>query len=197
MMLLLTTVMIYSCAHQPYGATNKVYKKQAKQYANVLKQQPATPVNGWIGTVNFNMRKPNYVIIHHTAQGSCDTTFRTFTLARTQVSAHYVVCSDGSVHQMLSDYLRAWHAGASKWGNVTDMNSCSIGIELDNDGLSPFQPQQINSLLVLLDTLRQRYNIPAGSTTINMPISRLASGMYIMQVEIRPGEIRNFKFIKQ
>lgn len=43
----------------------------------------------------------------------------------------------------------------------------------------------------------QRYNIPAGSTTINMPISRLASGMYIMQVEIRPGEIRKFKFIKQ
>ena len=163
MMLLFATVMIYSCAHQPYGATNKVYKKQAKQYANILKQRPALPVNGWIGTVNFNMRKPNYVIIHHTAQGSCDTTFRTFTLARTQVSAHYVVCSDGSVHQMLSDYLRAWHAGASKWGNVTDMNSCSIGIELDNDGLSPFQPQQINSLLVLLDTLRLRYNIPAAN----------------------------------
>jgi N-acetylmuramoyl-L-alanine amidase len=64
---------------------------------------------------------------------------------------------------MLSDYLRAWHAGVSKWGNVTDMNSCSIGIELDNNGFVPFQPQQIQSLLTLLDTLKHRYNIPAAN----------------------------------
>ncbi|SFE77351.1 N-acetylmuramoyl-L-alanine amidase [Chitinophaga sp. CF118] len=170
LILLLAAVTIYGCAQQPYSATNKVYRKQAKQYAKILKQQPspfpvneAPAVSGWIGTTNFNMRKPNYVIIHHTAQGSCDTTFRTFTLTRTQVSAHYVVCRDGSVHHMLNDYLRAWHAGLSKWGNVTDMNSGSIGIELDNDGLSPFQPQQINSLLILLDTLRHRYNIPTAN----------------------------------
>jgi N-acetylmuramoyl-L-alanine amidase len=43
------------------------------------------------------------------------------------------------------------------------MNSCSIGIELDNNGLTPFQPQQINSLLVLLDSLKHRFNIPAAN----------------------------------
>ncbi|MBW8684448.1 N-acetylmuramoyl-L-alanine amidase [Chitinophaga rhizophila] len=161
---------IYSCAPKPYAATNKIYRQQAKQYASILKAEPTPiPASGapipasWIGTTNFNMRKPNYVIIHHTAQGSCDTTFNTFTLPRTQVSAHYVVCKDGTITQMLNDYLRAWHAGVSKWGNVTDMNSCSIGIELDNNGLTPFQPQQINSLLVLLDTLKHRYNIPAAN----------------------------------
>lgn len=161
---------IYSCAPKPYATTNKVYRQQAKQYASVLKAQPAsvpaagapTAVN-WIGTTNFNMRRPNYVIIHHTAQSSCDTTFHTFTLPRTQVSAHYVICSDGTINHMLNDYLRAWHAGLSKWGNVTDMNSCSIGIELDNNGLVPFQPQQINSLMVLLDSLKHRYNIPAAN----------------------------------
>ncbi|MVT11123.1 N-acetylmuramoyl-L-alanine amidase [Chitinophaga tropicalis] len=163
-------VTVCSCAPKPYAATNKVYRRQAKQYAEVIKQTPApVPVAGipavtsWIGTTNFNMRKPNYVIIHHTAQGSCDTTFRTFTLPRTQVSAHYVICSDGAINHMLNDYLRAWHAGVSKWGNVTDMNSVSIGIELDNNGLTPFQPQQINSLLVLLDSLKHRYNIPAAN----------------------------------
>jgi N-acetylmuramoyl-L-alanine amidase len=64
---------------------------------------------------------------------------------------------------MLNDYLRAWHGGIAKWGNLTDINSSSIGIELDNNGKEPFQPAQINSLLVLLDTLRHRYNIPTAN----------------------------------
>jgi photosystem II stability/assembly factor-like uncharacterized protein len=42
----------------------------------------------------------------------------------------------------------------------------------------------------------QSYNIPTGSTTISMPITRLVSGMYIMLVETRSGEIRKFKFLK-
>src|SRR5690606_32169252 len=58
------------------------------------------------------------------------------------------------------DYERAWHAGRSKWGAVTDLNSVSIGIELDNNGREPFPEQQIGALLVLLDTLKTRYNIP-------------------------------------
>ncbi|ACU58955.1 N-acetylmuramoyl-L-alanine amidase [Chitinophaga pinensis] len=161
---------VYGCAPKPYATTNKLYRQQAKQYAATLRTEPAAvPATGaptavnWIGTTNFNLRKPNYVIIHHTAQGSCDTTFNTFTLPRTQVSAHYVICKDGTINHMLNDYLRAWHAGIAKWGNVTDMNSCSIGIELDNNGLTPFQPQQINSLLVLLDSLKHRFNIPAAN----------------------------------
>jgi hypothetical protein len=71
-------------------------------------------------------------------------------------------------------------------------------INLHVQGL--IEPAQYRVLLVDLLGRQysiQRYNVPAGSTTINMPISRLSSGMYIMQVEIRPGEIRKFKFIKQ
>ena len=26
------------------------------------------------------------------------------------------------LQHMLNDYLRAWHAGTGKWGNVTDIN---------------------------------------------------------------------------
>ena len=33
----------------------------------------------WIGTVNLNLRKPNLVIIHHTAQDSIQQTIKTFT----------------------------------------------------------------------------------------------------------------------
>ena len=115
------------------------------------------------GSPNFNLRKPNFVIIHHTAQDSCGQTFYTFSLARTQVSAHYVICKDGTLHHLLNDYLRAWHAGISKWGNNVDMNSCSIGIELDNNGKEPFAVQQINTLLILLDTLKKTFAIPTAN----------------------------------
>jgi N-acetylmuramoyl-L-alanine amidase len=64
---------------------------------------------------------------------------------------------------MLNDYLRAWHAGAGKWGNVTDVNSVSIGIELDNNGTEAFSPAQINSLLLLLKKLKKDNNIPAAN----------------------------------
>ena len=101
----------------------------------------------WVGTTNFSIRKPNFVILHHTAQNSCDQTLKTFTLERTEVSAHYVICRDGTVYHMLNDLLRAHHAGVSKWGNNSDINSSSIGIEIDNNGSEPFTDAQINSLL--------------------------------------------------
>ncbi|WP_456313254.1 N-acetylmuramoyl-L-alanine amidase [Pseudomonas shirazensis] len=114
----------------------------------------------WIGTVNFNLRKPSFVIIHHTAQDSIQQTISTFTKTRTQVSAHYVISENGKVVQMLNDYLRAWHAGASTWGKNTDLNSSSIGIELDNNGFKPFTEAQISSLVALLTKLKKDYNIP-------------------------------------
>jgi len=165
---LVTILAGSSCSNNKYAATNRVYKKQAKEFAKELARQPAyidsTPAPAfWAGTTNFGMRKPNFVIIHHTAQNACDTTLRTFTLTRTQVSAHYVICKDGTIHHMLNDYLRAWHAGAGKWGNVSDVNSVSIGIELDNNGFESFSEAQINSLLILLRKLKKDNNIPAAN----------------------------------
>jgi len=114
----------------------------------------------WAGAIHYDLRKPNFVIIHHTSQHSVAQTIRTFQLEHTQVSAHYVIGKDGRVIQMLNDYERAWHAGRSKWGSITDLNSVSIGVELDNNGEEPFPQEQINSLLILLDTLKVRYTIP-------------------------------------
>jgi N-acetylmuramoyl-L-alanine amidase len=114
----------------------------------------------WISTVNFNLRKPNFIIIHHTAQDSLAQTLKTFTITKSQVSAHYVIANDGRVVQMVNDYLRAWHGGNSNWGKNSDINSASIGIELDNNGIQPFSDQQIISLLALLTKLKKDYNIP-------------------------------------
>ncbi len=160
----------YSCAHNPYAATNKIYKQQAKTFAKTIRQLPTndsidsiSPSPYFVGTTNFNLRKPNFVIIHHTAQDSTAQTLKTFTLPRTQVSAHYVIGKDGSVYHLLNDYMRAWHGGIARWGSVTDINSISVGIELDNNGFEPFTEPQIQSLLHVLTTLKKQYNIPAAN----------------------------------
>jgi N-acetylmuramoyl-L-alanine amidase len=166
-LLLITGLFIISCSHNPYKASNKIYKKQARHYAKLLSSYPPADsiINSpyWAGTTNFDVRRPNFVIIHHTAQDSCGQTLRTFTLERTKVSAHYVICKDGTVYHMLNDYLRAWQAGISKWGNNTDINSSSIGIELDNNGFEYFTTPQINSLIELLGRLKRAYNIPSAN----------------------------------
>jgi N-acetylmuramoyl-L-alanine amidase len=162
-----------SCSPKgPYALTNKVYKHQTDSVLEVIsREQPAMLLDSlgvpipseWVGTVNFNARKPNYVIIHFTAQDSARQTLKTFTLVKPQVSAHYVVGKDGKVYHMLNDYLRAWQAGISKWGSITDMNSCSIGIEIDNNGHEPFNEIQVKNLLALLAQLKKTYNIPTAN----------------------------------
>jgi N-acetylmuramoyl-L-alanine amidase len=64
---------------------------------------------------------------------------------------------------MLNDYLRAWHGGVARWGNINDINSVSIGIEVDNDGFEEFTEPQLQGLLTLLDTLKHKYGIPAAN----------------------------------
>lgn len=149
----------------PTKSTDTLYLKQLLTIKDSISKIGEEPLeNGiyteWVGTVNFNLRKPNFIIIHHTAQDSLKQTLKTFTLARTQVSAHYVIAQDGRVIHMLNDYLRAWHAGSASWGKNTDINSTSIGIELDNTGKQDFSAPQINSLLALLTKLKKDYNIP-------------------------------------
>jgi N-acetylmuramoyl-L-alanine amidase len=184
-----------ACNHSPYAVANKSYKEQVKKYAKQIRQSPVKDsfsTGSWVGTTNFNMRKPNFVIIHHTAQKSCEQTLQTFTTVKSQVSAHYVICKDGTIHHMLNDYLRAWHGGIARWGNNTDINSSSIGIEIDNDGFEPFTDQQINSLIVLLGNLKRTYAIPTANfighadiaptrkndPNVNFPWKRLADSGY-------------------
>ena len=166
---ILCLAILSACSSNLYRTTNRSYKKQAKAYAKLLREYPVNDSAGlqyadnWVGTTNFTMRRPNFVVIHHTAQNSCDSTLRTFTLPRTAVSAHYVICKTGTVYHMLNDLLRAHHAGFGRWGNVSDMNSSSIGIEIDNNGSETFTGQQISSLLQLLERLKKAYNIPTSN----------------------------------
>ena len=162
-------LLVFACSPKPYSETNKSYKKQVKDFSKLLDEYPLVDSAGlpyadkFVGTTNLSMRRPNFVIIHHTAQNSCDQTLRTFTQTRNPVRAHYVICRDGKVYHMLNDLLRSHHAGVSKWGNATDLNSSSIGIELDNNGFEYFSEAQMKSLTDLLGRLKRAYNIPAAN----------------------------------
>ncbi|KQN38022.1 N-acetylmuramoyl-L-alanine amidase [Pedobacter sp. Leaf41] len=166
-------VLLYSCGSNKYAATEKVYKTKAKDFSKIISSTPpagqlydslSTANQTWVGSVNFGIRKPNFVVIHHTAQDSLNQTIKTFHSTRAGTSAHYVISRDGKVVHMVNDYLRANHAGVSKWGKDTDLNSSSIGIELDNNGIGDvWQDAQINSLLKLLATLKKTYNIPTAN----------------------------------
>ncbi len=169
---LLFTALAACSPKGPYAVTNKIYTHQKDSLLNLAKAElppviidsTGLPVpTSWVGTVNFGIRRPNYVILHYTAQDSLAQTIKTFTLKSTEVSAHYVVAKNGQIVHMVSDYLRANQAGAGKWGSITDMNSCSIGIEIDNDGIKPYTAAQINSLLALLAKLKKDYNIPQAN----------------------------------
>lgn len=80
-----------------------------------------------------------------------------------EVSAHYLIGAQGDVIQMVEEAERAWHAGAGEWSGVDDINSRSIGIELDNRGNHPFSEPQMSALESVLRGIMARWNIaPQG-----------------------------------
>ncbi len=90
---------------------------------------------------------------------SAKAALKTLCDPKTEVSAHYLIAEDGEVIALVPEDLRAWHAGAGRWGKVMDVNSHSIGIELANDGYSPFAAAQMDALTDLLHGIRIRWHI--------------------------------------
>jgi N-acetylmuramoyl-L-alanine amidase len=112
---------------------------------------------------NFDVRRPNFVIIHHTSNSTAEQALNVLTNRERKVSAHYLIGRDGKLFRLVDEAARAWHAGESYWGGQHDINSASIGVELDNDGQERFFDAQIETLLALLADLKSRYNIPAAN----------------------------------
>jgi len=123
---------------------------------------PAVPAS-WRASPNFDERRPNFVILHQTSNDDAERALRTLTAPLKKVSAHYLVGRDGAIVQLVDERARAWHAGESYWGGQTDLNSASIGIELDNNGDEPFAEAQIAALLPLLADLKARLRIPQAN----------------------------------
>ena len=78
---------------------------------------------------------PRFLIIHYTGGSSAAGTISWFQNPISEVSAHLVIARDGKITQMVPFNRVAFHAGQSRWGNLSGLNRHSIGIELDNAGI--------------------------------------------------------------
>lgn len=76
-----------------------------------------------------------------------------------EVSAHYLISAKGEIIQMVEEDQRAWHAGQGEWAGQDDINSRSIGVELDNTGTHPFPEPQMSALEALLQGILDRWDI--------------------------------------
>jgi N-acetylmuramoyl-L-alanine amidase len=79
--------------------------------------------------------QPLYLIMHFTAGRAAKESVQWLTQKQAKASAHLVIGRDGGVTQLVPFDRVAWHAGKSRWLNLTGLNAYSIGIELDNAGL--------------------------------------------------------------
>ena len=113
---------------------------------------------------NFGPRRdgavPRLIVIHYTAMQSCAEARARLCDPAAEVSAHWLIDADGTVEQLVDEGARAWHAGAGAWGDFTDVNSASIGIELANPGDAPFPEPQMAALEGLLGGIMARWAIP-------------------------------------
>ena len=118
---------------------------------------------------NFGPRKEGkkikYLILHYTGT---KTSFEAIRLLQGgdkdhQVSAHYMVDEAGSVMRFVDEAMRAWHAGKSSWEGEEDINSCSIGIEIQNPGHEYgyvlFPDEQIEAVIELCRGVIERHKI--------------------------------------
>lgn len=121
------------------------------------------PLATWVPSPNFDQRKASMIVLHYTAEANVQDALHTLRARNGDselVSAHYLIGNNGRIYQLVANGDRAWQAGKSWWGLTDDVNSRSIGIELDNDGHEPYPQAQINSLLKLLTRLTANVGIP-------------------------------------
>ena len=103
--------------------------------------------------------RPDMVVIHYTAMATAAAARARLCDPSAEVSAHWLIDAQGGVEALVAEDLRAWHAGAGAWGGVSDVNSRSIGIELANDGTTPFAARQIAALEDVLAGAMARWSI--------------------------------------
>ena len=103
---------------------------------------------------------PTFVVLHYTAMTSAEAAIARLCDPAAEVSAHYLIAGDGRVTCMVAEEDRAWHAGQGSWQGLEDINSRSIGIELDNRGTHPFSEPLMAALEDLLAGVMDRLSIP-------------------------------------
>jgi N-acetylmuramoyl-L-alanine amidase len=104
------------------------------------------------------------LVLHYTGMASAEAALERLCDPKARVSAHYVVGEDGSVWRLVSETLRAFHAGRSCWAGESDLNFVSIGVEIVNPGhewgYRPFSEAQMAAVECLCCDILARHPIP-------------------------------------
>ena len=114
---------------------------------------------------NYNSRnksKIQLIIIHYTALSNSKEAISYLCTKENKVSAHYLISQDGEIYYLVNERFRAWHAGQSYWQDIVDINSFSIGIELDynpNGKNNKFSSKMISSLKKLILKIKNKYKV--------------------------------------
>lgn len=118
---------------------------------------------------NFGPRRdtlrPDMIVLHYTGMATGAAAEAWLCDPASEVSSHYLVHEDGRIVQMVRESDRAWHAGASSWFGRTDINSCSVGIEIVNPGhtlgYATFPKRQVDAVIGLCLGIIERHSITA------------------------------------
>ena len=118
-------------------------------------------------SISFGKRRKGtsikYIIIHYTAIVDYKEALEFLCDKKNKVSSHFFISKNGKIYYLVDMKKRAWHAGKSFWKDVEDINSYSIGIELDNSGhhnnFENYPSKQIISLIKLIKNITKKYNI--------------------------------------
>ncbi|MBI4724570.1 MAG: N-acetylmuramoyl-L-alanine amidase [Rhodomicrobium sp.] len=116
---------------------------------------------------NFEARRegfrPDILLLHYTGMPSAEAAIQWLAAPESRVSCHYVIDEAGTVTQIVPEFFRAWHAGVSHWQGVDDINSCSIGIEIQNpgheSGYPDFPAGQMQAVEALCLDITRRWGI--------------------------------------
>ena len=103
---------------------------------------------------------PDLIVIHYTGMADHASARARLCDPAAEVSAHWIIDTDGTTEALVPEGRRAWHAGAGSWQGREDVNSHSIGIELANPGDRPFPHPQMSALEILLAGIMVRWSIP-------------------------------------
>ena len=118
---------------------------------------------------NFDERSlpVSMIVLHYTGMPDAASAIQRLTSPEAKVSCHYLIAEDGQVIRMVTEEKRAWHAGASSWRGVTDVNSASVGIEIVNPGhefgYRPFPDEQVAALIPLVSAIKDRHGVGRGN----------------------------------
>jgi N-acetylmuramoyl-L-alanine amidase len=118
---------------------------------------------------NFDERKQpvTMIVLHYTGMPDVAGAIALLADPASKVSSHYVVAEDGQIVRMVSEDKRAWHAGRGSWRGLDDINSRSVGIEIQNPGhewgYRPFPDAQVEAVIQLIAAIKDRFGITRGN----------------------------------